>query len=59
MKKVLTILILMWLFVPAKAQTPLNTAVDFTVTTVDNQSFNLFTQLNNNKFVLIDFFFVN
>jgi hypothetical protein len=49
----------MWLFVPAKAQTPLNTAVDFTVTTVDNQSFNLFTQLNNNKFVLIDFFFVN
>ncbi len=57
MKKILTLLVLIWFFVPAKAQTPLTTAVDFTVTDADGNTFNLFNTLNSNKYVLIDFFY--
>jgi thiol-disulfide isomerase/thioredoxin len=41
----------------AKAQTPLTTALDFTVTTVEGNSFNLFNTLAANKYVCIDFFY--
>lgn len=39
------------------AQTPLTTAVDFTVTDTDGNVHNLFTYLNDGKYVVIDFFF--
>jgi thiol-disulfide isomerase/thioredoxin len=39
------------------AQTPLTTAVDFTVTDIEGHSFNLFNKLNSNKYVCIDFFY--
>ncbi len=57
MKKLLTILIVMWFFVPLKAQTTLTTAVDFTVTDANGQTFNLFDNLNNNNYALIEFFY--
>lgn len=57
MKKLLLLIIPILLTLGTKAQTPLTTAVDFTVTTVEGQSFNLFNKLNENKYVVIDFFF--
>lgn len=39
------------------AQTTLSTAVDFTVTTTNGGSFNLFSKLDQGKYVLVDFFF--
>jgi len=57
MKKLLPIILLIWILVPSKAQTPLTTAVDFTVTDAEGQTFNLFNALNSNKYVLIDFWY--
>lgn len=39
------------------SQTTLTTAVDFTVTTTNGQTFNLFSKLDEGKYVLLDFFF--
>ncbi len=39
------------------AQTPLTTAVDFTVTDVEGHTHVLFDYLNDNKFVVLDFFY--
>lgn len=41
----------------SKAQCPLTTAVDFTVTTVEGTSFNLFNKLSEGSYVVIDFFY--
>ena len=41
----------------SSAQTPLTEAVDFTVTTVHGEEFNLFEKLDEGKHVVIDFFF--
>lgn len=38
-----------------RAQTPLNTAVDFTATDAKGVSHNLFSYLDDNKFVVIMF----
>jgi len=40
----------------SNAQTPLTTAVDFTVTTMDGDEVNLFGLLNDGKYVVVDFF---
>ena len=56
MKKLTLLLALLAAFA-VKAQTPLTTAVDFTVTDTEGNSFNLFTKLGENKFVCIDFFY--
>ena len=39
------------------SQTTLTTAVDFTVTDTDGNTHNLFTYLNDGKYVCLDFFF--
>ena len=39
------------------AQTPLEEAVDFTVTDTEGHTYNLFEILAEGKYVLIDFFF--
>lgn len=57
MKKVFTILLISFAF-SLSAQTTLSTAVDFTVTTTNSASFNLFNKLDEGKYVLVDFFFV-
>jgi hypothetical protein len=57
MRKFLLIVILSVFAYTVKAQTPLTTAVDFTVTTVDGPTFNLFNTLAANKYVCIDFFY--
>ncbi|TSA50041.1 MAG: T9SS C-terminal target domain-containing protein [Sphingobacteriales bacterium] len=41
------------------AQTTLTTAVDFTATDIDGNSFNLFNTLNSGSYVFIDFMFTN
>lgn len=58
MKKIFTLLFI--LIVSAQlslAQTNLTTAVDFTATDVDGNTFNLFNTLNSGKYVVIDFMF--
>ena len=40
------------------SQTPLSTAVDFTVTDIYGTQYNLFTLLNSNKYVCLDFFYI-
>ncbi|MFH0893363.1 MAG: T9SS type A sorting domain-containing protein [Bacteroidota bacterium] len=58
MKKLTILFLLLSLSVfTLKAQTPLTTAVDFTVTDTEGHSFNLFNKLGENKFVCIDFFY--
>lgn len=57
MKKFLSFIAVIILFGTVTAQTPLTTAVDFTVTDTEGHSFNLFNKLNSNKYVLIDFFY--
>jgi thiol-disulfide isomerase/thioredoxin len=47
------------LMIGVNAQTPLNTAVDFTVTDISGVEHNLFSYLDAGKYVCIDFFFVN
>ena len=41
---------------PAKAQTTLTTAVDFTETDIHGNTYNLFTILNSGKYVCMDFY---
>lgn len=57
MKKVLLIAAIAFTSLTGRAQTPLTTAVDFTVTTVEGSTFNLFNTLASNKYVCIDFFY--
>jgi hypothetical protein len=57
MKKLLLLISFIALTASLRAQTPLTTAVDFTVTTVEGPSFNLFNKLAENKYVVIDFFY--
>ena len=57
MKKLYTTFILCLSLVNLNAQTNLTTAVDFTVTDVHGEIHNLFSLLNEGKYVIIDFFF--
>ena len=57
MKKLYTTFILCLSLVNLNAQTNLITAVDFTVTDVHGETHNLFSLLNEGKYVIIDFFF--
>ncbi len=57
MKKIITLLFVLSFLFNVKSQTTLTTAVDFTVTDLNGNSFNLFNTLNSNKYVFIDFFF--
>ena len=57
MKKLYTTFILCLSLVSVNAQTSLTTAVDFTVTDVHGEIHNLFSLLNEGKYVIIDFFF--
>ena len=56
MKKIIFILLVL-LGLQAQAQTNLTTAVDFTVTDVHGETYNLFSILDSGKYVIIDFFF--
>ena len=55
MKKLYTILLLSLSLVNLNAQTNLTTAVDFTVTDVHGETHNLFSLLNEGKYVIVDF----
>jgi thiol-disulfide isomerase/thioredoxin len=57
MKKNYTTFILCLALVSVNAQTSLTTAVDFTVTDVHGETHNLFSLLNEGKYVIVDFFF--
>ena len=56
MKKIIIILLVL-LGLQTQAQTNLTTAVDFTVTDVHGETYNLFSILDDGKHVIIDFFF--
>jgi len=57
MKKLLLTLILSLGVLTTNAQTNLTTAVDFTVTDVHGETYNLFSILNGGQYVILDFFF--
>ena len=57
MKKLYTTFTLCLALVSINAQTSLTTAVDFTVTDVHGETHNLFSLLNEGKYVIVDFFF--
>ena len=57
MKKNYTTFILCLALISVNAQTSLTTAVDFTVTDVHGETHNLFSLLNEGKYVIVDFFF--
>lgn len=58
MKKTLLLSFFTFLLtVNLSAQTPLSDAVDFDVTFTDGEEFNLFDKLDEDKYVVIDFFF--
>jgi len=57
MKKLITFVLAFSSFFLLNAQTPLNEAVDFNVETIDGDSINLFSLLDDGKIVVIDFFF--
>ena len=61
MKRILALigLLLVFSFSQLEAQTPLTEAVDFTAVTVEGETINLFEILDQGKYVVIDFFFVN
>ena len=56
MKKIILILLIA-LGLQTHAQTSLTTAVDFTVTDVHGETYNLFSILDDGKYVIVDFFF--
>ena len=58
MKKIL-LSIFTLAFLSVNAQTTLTTAVDFTAKDINGNTFNLFTKLNEGKYVLLDFMFTN
>ena len=58
MKKILLLVLLFTLQQPIiNAQTSLTTAVDFSVTDIHGTTHNLFSYLDDGKYVIIDFFF--
>ena len=60
MKKLLQLVIVMvlaFMMNTSFAQTGLTEAVDFTVTDTDGHTWNLFDELAEGRYVLIDFFF--
>lgn len=57
MKKVLTFLMAFVFSASLYAQTNLTTAVDFTVTDTQGNVHNLFTYLDDGKYVVLDFMF--
>jgi len=56
---ILSMMVIIWIITlsSANAQTNLTTAVDFTVTDVHGETYNLFSILDSGKYVIIDFFF--
>ena len=56
MRKI-TLIFLLFVSINTFAQTSLTEAVDFTVTDVDGNEHNLFSYLDDGKYVLIDFFY--
>ncbi|MDO8897088.1 MAG: T9SS type A sorting domain-containing protein [Bacteroidales bacterium] len=58
-KEFLVLTTALFLMMGLRSQTPLNTAIDFTVTDITGVEHNLFTYLDAGKYVCIDFFFVN
>ncbi|MDP2234793.1 MAG: T9SS type A sorting domain-containing protein [Bacteroidales bacterium] len=58
-KEFLVLTTALFLMMSLKSQTPLNTAIDFTVTDITGVEHNLFSYLDAGKYVCIDFFFVN
>jgi len=56
MKRLYTLFIAVIVAFTSQAQTPLDTAIDFTVTTTAGQQINLFDMLDQDILVLIDFF---
>jgi len=56
MRKIYLFIILFITVFNGKAQTPLTIAVDFTTSDVNGNVHNLFNYLDNNKYVLLDFF---
>ena len=59
MKKLFMLIIVIVIGFSAFSQTNLTTALDFTVTDVDGITHDLFDYLNDDKFVVLEFFFVN
>jgi len=57
MKKNFIFLFVLFLGINSFSQCPLTTAVDFTATDINGVQHNLFSYLNNNKYVVIDFFY--
>ena len=57
MKKKIIFLLSFFAVIISMAQCPLTTAVDFTATDINGVQHNLFNYLNNNKYVVIDFFY--
>lgn len=57
MRKLVTFLFAFVLSTAMYAQTNLTQAVDFTVTDTDGNVHNLFSYLDDGKFVVLDFFF--
>jgi peroxiredoxin len=59
MRKTVAALLFFLVSFAGSSQTPLTTAVDFTVTDTHGNNHNLFNYLNAGKYVLLDFFFVS
>ena len=58
MKKIITLVSIVFLSAQISvAQTSLTTAVDFTATDADGNTFNLFNTLASGKYVVLDFMF--
>lgn len=49
--------LMMFQIIESSAQTNLTQAVDFTVTDTEGHTWNLFDELADGKYVLVDFFF--
>ena len=59
MKKIFLIVAMFFTVTIGFSQTQLTTAVDFTVTDVNGVDQNLFSILDEGKYVVIEFFFTN
>lgn len=59
MKQTALFLLLILTALGIRAQTPLTTAVDFTVTDTHGQQHSLFNYLDSGKYVVLDFFYVS
>ncbi len=58
MKKIILVFVFL-ISMGVKAQTSLTTAVDFTATDIDGNTFHLFDKLDSGKYVMLDFMFTN